>query len=507
MIWGYNRKDFQTQIKGRLFIRIYIFLNICSLIYICAQERERILKELMGSEQRVAAETHVLTLPLPFQGHINPMLQFSKRLASKGLKVTLLSFTDKEWTKAAEHGSVNVQIIFDDTLFAEITDQEDTVYINNLYATVKRRLPEVVAKHGECGYPISCLVYDSLMPWALDIATELGLLGATLFTQSLAVSNIYYEVHQGKLKVPVEKTAAAVEGMPPLEIHDLPTFLSDLESYPLLLKLSAGQFSNIGEADWVFFNTFNSLEDEVLNLMARQCAIKPVGPTIPSMYTDKRVKDDKDYGLSLFKPDEESCMKWLDSREPCSVVYVSFGSLSILGERQMEEIACGLKMSCHYFLWVVRETEKEKFPSRFLDETSEKGLVVTWCPQLEVLAHKSVGCFMTHCGWNSTLEALSMGVPMVAMPQWADQTTNAKFVADVWRVGVRVKVDEEGIVTGKEIELRIREVMEEETAIEIRKNSEKWEKLAKEAVDEDGSSDKNIQEFVAKLICNSTSSS
>lgn len=233
--------------------------------------------------------------------------------------------------------------------------------------------------------------------------------------------------------------------------------------------------------------------------MGRQYSITPIGPTIPSTYMDKRVKDNKDYGLSLFKPDTESCMDWLDSRETCSVVYVSFGSLFILKEKQIEEIACSLKRSNHYFLWVVREIEKEKIPSSFLDETSEKGLVVTWCPQLQVLAHKAVGCFMTHCGWNSTLEAMSLGVPMVAMPQWADQTTNAKFVADVWRVGVRVKVGEEGIVAKEEIDLRIREVMEGETAIEIRENCQKWEKLAKEAVDEGGSSDKNIEKFVAKL--------
>lgn len=233
--------------------------------------------------------------------------------------------------------------------------------------------------------------------------------------------------------------------------------------------------------------------------MGRQYSITPIGPTIPSTYMDKRVKDNKDYGLSLFKPDTESCMDWLDSRETCSVVYVSFGSLFILKEKQIEEIACSLKRSNHYFLWVVREIEKEKIPSSFLDETSEKGLVVTWCPQLQVLAHKAVGCFMTHCGWNSTLEAMSLGVPMVAMPQWADQTTNAKFVTDVWRVGVRVKVGEEGIVAKEEIDLRIREVMEGETAIEIRENCQKWEKLAKEAVDEGGNSEKNIEKFVAKL--------
>jgi UDP:flavonoid glycosyltransferase YjiC (YdhE family) len=149
--------------------------------------------------------------------------------------------------------------------------------------------------------------------------------------------------------------------------------------------------------------------------------IKPIGPTIPSMFLDKRLGDDKDYGLNLFKPNSDVCMKWLDSKEPGSVVYVSFGSLAAVGEEQMAELAWGLKRTNRCFLWIVRESEESKLPRDFVKETSNIGLIIKWCPQLQVLAHKSVGCFMTHCGWNSTLEALSLGVPMVAMPQWTDQ--------------------------------------------------------------------------------------
>jgi pathogen-inducible salicylic acid glucosyltransferase len=106
---------------------------------------------------------------------------------------------------------------------------------------------------------------------------------------------------------------------------------------------------------------------------------------------------------------------------------------------------------------------------------------------------------MTHCGWNSTLEALSLGVPMVAMPQWTDQPTNAKFIVDVWKVGIRIKVDEKGIVTKEEIEMCIREVIEGESGKEMKRNSMRLKELAIEAVDEGGSSDKNIEEFLAKL--------
>jgi pathogen-inducible salicylic acid glucosyltransferase len=151
--------------------------------------------------------------------------------------------------------------------------------------------------------------------------------------------------------------------------------------------------------------------------MTSRSAVKTTGPTIPSIYLDKQLEDDKKYGLNLFKPDADACMKWLDKMETGSVIYAAFGSLVALGEEQMEELTLGLKNSNCHFLWVVRETEQKKLPINFLHEKSEKGLVVSWCPQLEVLAHKAIGCFMTHCGWNSTLEALSLGVPMVAMPQ------------------------------------------------------------------------------------------
>ena len=218
------------------------------------------------------------------------------------------------------------------------------------------------------------------------------------------------------------------------------------------------------------------------------------------MYLDKRLEDDKDYGISLFEPEAVACKKWLDSKGDASVVYVAFGSLAALGEEQMEEMASAFGNSNRHFLWVVRETEVKKLPSNFIEKTAGRGLVVSWCHQLEVLAHKAVGCFVTHCGWNSTLEALSLGVPMVSIPQWSDQPTNAKFVMDVWQVGVRAKLDTKRIVTRQELELCIREVMEGERAPEFKRNSDKWKQLATTALDKGGSSDKNIEEFVAKLV-------
>ena len=122
------------------------------------------------------------------------------------------------------------------------------------------------------------------------------------------------------------------------------------------------------------------------------------------------------------------------------MVYVSFGST-----------VWGLKISNTHFIWVVRESEEKNIRIKFLEEITcdEKGLVVNWYSQLEVLSHKSVRCFMSHFGWNSTLEALSLGVPMIAMP------TNGKFIEDVWGVGIRVKVDEKDFVKREEVEMYV----------------------------------------------------
>jgi pathogen-inducible salicylic acid glucosyltransferase len=233
--------------------------------------------------------------------------------------------------------------------------------------------------------------------------------------------------------------------------------------------------------------------------MAKMWPLRTVGPTIPSMFLDKRLEDDKDYGFSIFKPNSDACMKWLNDHPKGSVVYVSFGSLASLNVEQMEELAWGLRKSNSFFLWVVRAFEEAKLPKNFVEETSDKGLVVHWCPQLEVLTHEAIGCFVTHCGWNSTLEALSLGVPMVAVPQWTDQTTNAKYIMDVWKMGLKAPADEKGFVRREAVERCIREIMEGEKGKEIKKNALKWKTLAKEAVDQGGSSDKNIEEFVTKL--------
>jgi N-hydroxythioamide S-beta-glucosyltransferase len=229
---------------------------------------------------------------------------------------------------------------------------------------------------------------------------------------------------------------------------------------------------------------------------------KLIGPMVPSAYLDGRIKGDKGYGANLWKPLSEDCINWLETKPSKSVAYISFGSMVSLTQEQIEEIAFGLKESEVNFLWVLRESEQGKLPKGYKDLIKEKGIIVTWCNQLELLAHDAVGCFVTHCGWNSTLESLSLGVPVVCLPQWADQLPDAKFMEEVWEVGVRPKEDENGVVKWEEFVLSLKVVMEGERSEVIRKNASEWKKLARDAVSEGGSSDKNIDDFVDQLMNN-----
>ncbi|KAL4639209.1 hypothetical protein ACB092_03G201100 [Castanea dentata] len=444
---------------------------------------------------------HVVVLPYPSQGHINPLLQFAKRLASKGVKATIA--TTRYTLKSICTANVGVEPIsdgFDENGFAQAKNVD--FFLKSFKANGSRTLSELIQKFQDSGSPVSCVVYDSFLPWALDVAKQHGIYGAPFFTNSATVTHIFCLIHHGKLSLPLklETTPLLIPGLPPLNFPDLPSFLKLPESYPAYLAMKLSQFSNLDMADWIFSNTFEELEAEEARSISKLWPAKLIGPMVPAAYLDGRIEDDKGYGASLWEPLSDDYIKWLETKPPKSVVYVSFGSMVSLTLEEMEEIAWGLKESGLHFLWVVKESEQDKLPDGFVDSTKEKCLIVTWCNQLEMLENQAIGCFVTHCGWNSTLEGLSLGVPMVGVPKWEDQLTDAKFVEEIWGVGLRAKEDDKGVVRKEELVMCLKEVMEGERSQQIKKNASKWRELAKKAVSEGGSSDKNINEFVQHLV-------
>ncbi|KAD6455132.1 hypothetical protein R6Q59_016418 [Mikania micrantha] len=445
---------------------------------------------------------HVLVITFPAQGHINPLIQFSKRLTSKGVKTTLVTtifFLNSNFANKTNTSS-EIEAIsdgFDEGGLASADSPES--YIKTFREVGSRSLADLIKKLQSEGTIIDAIIYDSMMTWVLEVAMEFEIKGGSFFTQACSVNMVYYHVHKGLICLPPGPTVS-VPGLPQLQRWETPSFVHNYGPYPTWSEMMFNQFVNMDNARWVFANSFFQLEKEVIEWMRKMWKLKVIGPTIPSMYLDKRLEDDTDYVFNIFKPYLNECMNWLNDKPKKSVVYVSFGSLAQLESEQVEEIAWGLSDSNVNFLWVVRDEEKAKLPKEFLDtKIPKKGMVVAWCKQLDVLAHESIGCFVTHCGFNSTLEAISQGVPIVAMPQWTDQPTNAKCIEDIWGVGVTVKVNENEIVSRGNLRSCIKTIMEDERGVAIRKNAEKWRSLAKLAADEGGSSDKDIDEFVSEL--------
>ncbi|KAL3506916.1 hypothetical protein ACH5RR_032298 [Cinchona calisaya] len=442
---------------------------------------------------------HILAIPYPSQGHINPMLQFCRRLVHKELKTTLAITNFIFKTMQPKSETVQIDTISDGFDEGGFTEAESIhSYLEHLQTAGSKTLIDLIKKYQNSDSPIDCVVYDSFLPWILDVSKEFGLVTASFFTQPCAVNFVYYYVHHGLLKLPISKFPVSIPGLPLLDCLDMPAFIAFQGTYPAYFELVLNQFLNVDKADYVLVNTFYELEAETVLAMSKVCPLLIIGPTIPSFYLDNRVENDNEYGLNLFDLEPTISTNWLHDKPKGSVIYVAFGSMVNFDENQMEELAMGLKESNFYFLWVVRASEEEKLPKDFVQETSQKGLLVRWSPQLKVLSNEAIGCFFSHCGWNSTIEALSLGVPMVVMPQWTDQTTNAKLVQDVWEVGVRVKADENGLVGREEIEGCLREVMEGERGNLMKNNTVKWRNLAKEAVSQNGSSDKCIDEFLSK---------
>ncbi|KAJ0428743.1 putative UDP-glucuronosyl/UDP-glucosyltransferase, UDP-glycosyltransferase family [Helianthus annuus] len=216
----------------------------------------------------------------------------------------------------------------------------------------------------------------------------------------------------------------------------------------------------------------------------------PIGPLLAR----NRLADQ----AGQFLKEDTTCLTWLDQQPPCSVIYVAFGSSTTFNQTQFEELALGLELSNRPFLWVVRPGMTKEtatgYPDGYVKRVGSRGRIVKWAPQQKVLAHPSVACFMSHCGWNSTLEGVTNGVPLLCWPHFCDQFQNASYACDIWKTGLGFEKDEEaGIVTRIEIISKVEQLLSEKTykvkALEIK------EKVTS-SVSKGGCSHRNLDSFV-----------
>lgn len=456
---------------------------------------------------------HFLLVTFPAQGHINPSLQFAKRLIQTGARVTFA-------TTVSAHRRMMNSSFPEGLTFAPFSDgydegfkPDDDVdhFMSELERLGSQALTDLVLNLDNEIHPVTCIVYTILLPWGADVARKLNVPSALLWIQPATVFGIYYYYFNGYGDAIANNhndpsNSIQLPGLPPLTCRDVPSFLHPSNTYTFALTLFREQFLALEKETKprVLVNTFDALETQGL-IAVEKFNLVGIGPLIPSAFLDGKDLSDKSFGGDLFHGSKDY-IEWLNPKGESSVVYVSFGTIALLPKRQMEAIANGLLETRRPFLWVIRPSEggKEDGEYKILDrieELKQEGMIVPWCSQVEVLSHPSVGCFVTHCGWNSTLESLATGVPVVAFPQWTDQPTNAKFLEDVWKTGMRVRVNEdgEGIVESEEVVRCLETVMGGESGEEKRKNAKRWSVLAREAVKEGGSSDRNLRAFVDEL--------
>ncbi|KAJ0973873.1 hypothetical protein J5N97_015838 [Dioscorea zingiberensis] len=203
----------------------------------------------------------------------------------------------------------------------------------------------------------------------------------------------------------------------------------------------------------------------------------------------------------LFWAEDTTCKVWLDEQDDNSVIYVAFGSLAVLNERQMQELALGLELTGRPFLWVVRPDITAgktimDLPKGLEDRIGDRGMVVQWSPQQEVLAHPAVSCFMSHCGWNSTMEGVSNGVPFLCWPYFADQHLNQTYICDVWKTGLKMVPDENNMITKEQIKDRVEELLGDG---EMKKRALTMKEIAIKGVERGGSSFENFNTFVSAM--------
>lgn len=455
-----------------------------------------------GDPRRVAP--HIALLPSAGMGHLAPFCRLAVALSDRGCEVSFITIQPTVSSAESRHVAALLAAFprlrpldfrladFDPSAFAST----DPFFLR--FEAIRRSAHLLPALLAATSPPVSAVVVDiSLVSAFLPVVTGVGLPCHLLFTSSAAMLSLCAHF-------PAFIATKTTAGVDDVEIPGLRTVPK--ASIPLPLhdpnNLFTTQFVENGrilqKADGILINTFHALEQDALDALNGGKVVPGLPPVV---------------AIGPLKPvmacEGGSPLPWLDAQPARSVVYVSFGSRTVMSVDQMKELGTGLERSGCRFLWVVkskvvdREEEVELgelLGDEYLKRVKERGLVVKgWVEQEEILRHRAVGGFVSHCGWNSVTEAALHGVPILAWPRIGDQRVNADIMAR-GGLGIWVKEwsweGEEKVVRGEEIGERVRELMEDEG---LRASAARLGKDAVKAVALDGSSGKGLAAFIGKL--------
>ncbi|XP_027095056.1 7-deoxyloganetin glucosyltransferase-like [Coffea eugenioides] len=483
----------------------------------------------MGStETATKPKPHAIFIPFPAQGHINPMFKLAKILHHKGFHITFVhsEFNQRRLLKSRGKNALDglpsfqFETIPDGLPFSDADATQDVPSLcdsasKNCLAPFRQLVTRLNSSPGVP--PVSCIVSDGIMSFTLEVARELGIPDVFFWTTGaggvMAYLNYRNLVEKGYTPLKdcsyltngyLDTTVIDwIPGMKGIRLKDLPSFIRTTDRNDIMLNFAINQAEKIHDASALILNTFDAMEPDVLDAFSSILpAVYTLGPLhlIEDQLPDNELKS---LGSNLWK-EELGCIEWLDSKEPNSVVYVNFGSVTVMTPQQLVEFAWGLAKSGRTFLWIIRPDlvigETAILPPEFVLDTKERGLLASWCPQVDVLKHPSIGGFLTHCGWNSTLESICAGVPMVCWPFFAEQQTNCWYCCN--HLGTAMEIDNN--VKSDEVEKLVNELMVGDRGQGMKKKAAELKKLAEEAITApSGSSYKNLESLVHDVLMSS----
>uniref|UniRef100_A0A5B7AIN7 Glycosyltransferase n=1 Tax=Davidia involucrata TaxID=16924 RepID=A0A5B7AIN7_DAVIN len=459
---------------------------------------------------------HIAILPSPGMGHLIPLVEFAKRLVfHHHFSVTFIvpidgppSKAQKEFLEALPGGMSYVFLSQID--FSDLPD--DVRIETRISLTVTRSLSSLrdVFKSFVVTTRLVALVVDLFGTDAFDVAKEFNVSPYVFYPSTAMALSLFFHLPKLDETVSCEyrdlPEPVQIPGCIPIHGRELLDPVQDRKNDAYKWVLHHSKRYRLAEG--IMVNSFKDLEGGAIKALQEEepgkPPVYPIGPLVQM-------------GSSNIGVDGSSseCVRWLDDQPRGSVLFISFGSGGTLSRDQLDELALGLEMSQQRFLWVVRspndvanstyftvQSHKDPFdflPKGFLDRTKGRGLVVSsWAPQAQILSHGSTGGFLTHCGWNSILESVVNGIPLIAWPLYAEQKMNAVMLTEDLEVALRPKLNENGLVGRAEIAQIVKCLMEGEEGKRLRNRMRDLKDAAANVLTEDRSSTNSLAELAIK---------
>ncbi|KAF7808996.1 UDP-glycosyltransferase 89A2-like [Senna tora] len=458
----------------------------------------------------MSSKPHILIFPYPAQGHILPLLDLTHQLALRSFTITIL-ITPKNLPTlnpllSAHPTSIHTLILPFPSHPKVPPGVENVRELGNsgnalIIGALSKLLDPIVEWFESHPSPPVAFISDFFLGWTLRISRRLGIPRIAFYSSGAfvtAVNNFCWQNPESVLGRSVVEFSE-LPGAPSFKEGHLPSiFRLYRESDPDWEIVREGHLANF--KSWgLVFNSFHALEGPYLDYTRAKSEHRRVFAVGPLSLMGP------ENGADHVNPDPQNVFSWLDGCPDGSVVYVCFGSQKLLRREQMEALAIGLERSDTRFIWVVKvgtaQQTQEGYgvvPEGFEDRVLGRGIVIKgWVPQVAILGHRAVGGFLSHCGWNSVLEAMVAGVMILGWPMEADQFVNAKLLVEDKRAAVRVcegansvpDPDELGRVIGKSMSM---DSPEKRRAMELKDEAYK-------SVSEGGRSCKDLDEFVEAL--------